>query len=86
MPREKAVESVKQSQRGYIAHCLAIGAQIVRSETMHSMEIEQLGRSREFAAAGLCTPDTTCKSPLDLVRAGRSCELIDKIRRKTHGD
>ena len=83
MPLQKAVESMKESQRIYIAHCLAIWSQVVRSEPTLGAEIQQLGWSNEFAAAWLCTPGTSGNSPLEIVRAGRCGELIERIRQMT---
>lgn len=85
MALDLAIASMKTAKETFLDGCMTVWKEIERMEPMLVQEIRQLGFSDEQAAAWLCTDPGSGTTPAELVLAGRSSELVARIRQTMHG-
>ena len=85
MTLKVAVASMEEARNRYFACCLDVWREVEQSEPALAAAMRELGFGDEQAAEWLCTDPGSGSTPAELVVAGRSSELVDRIRQTLHG-
>lgn len=81
-----AISLADKARSDFVARCLDVWHLVELAEPVLATELRQLGFDDAAAAAWLCTPIGEAEqTPAKFVEAGRSAEMLERIRRMMHG-
>ena len=81
-----AIALADKARSDYVARCLDVWHLVELAEPVLATDLRQLGFDDHAAAAWLCAPlGQAEQTPAELVAAGRSAEILERIRQTAHG-